>query len=104
LRLLVIEQKDLKRWEVTAAKEILAEDSPSTESSEATAHDGGSGPQPKSPDDITSRASKPPAKKLAPWAVLLALVRSPRGMSGFLTTFIFGLVLGCLEPTYVVLW
>ena len=38
-------------------------------------------------------------KELSPLGVLAALARSGRGLNGFLITFVFGLVLGALDPT-----
>jgi hypothetical protein len=41
----------------------------------------------------------PPNNELAPWEVLMALVKNKRGMTGFVMTFIFGSVMGMIDPT-----
>lgn len=48
---------------------------------------------------VAHRVQDRPRKHLSPVGVLLALVRSPRGMAGFLMTFVFGFVIGTLDPT-----
>jgi len=110
----VIEQKDLTKWESKAVEEIAKRDDipPPTASQLTLAGDGDDAPdRAKVPEELAAEEPEPPArlespmprappKKLKPWGVLLALVRSPRGVSAFLMTFIFGLVLGTLDPTY----
>lgn len=53
------------------------------------------------PSEAALPQEKAPVKELSPWGVLVALAKSPRGMNGALMTFIFGMVLGVLDPTYV---
>lgn len=38
-------------------------------------------------------------RELEPWEVLIALVKNKRGMTGFILTFIFGSVMGTIDPT-----
>ncbi|WVF68416.1 hypothetical protein IAT40_003181 [Kwoniella sp. CBS 6097] len=121
LRLFVIEQKDLREWqakhnaslqspsstsEKTAPREegdIPAADSSATttatenEAAQALATSGGD------PVDVIGKSAGPGPKKdvveLSPWGVLVTLMSSGRGMTAFWITFVYGMVLGVLEPT-----
>ena len=112
----MIEQKDLAKWEAKAIEVTRHEDNRTpTAASQVAMLDGARDPQAdglKAADGVQSRSlnqtaspgrtvSQVPRKKLSPWNVLSALARSPRGMSGFLMTFVYGIVLGSLDPTYV---
>ncbi|CAD6570457.1 MAG: hypothetical protein TREMPRED_005852 [Tremellales sp. Tagirdzhanova-0007] len=113
-RLLVIEQKDLLKWEAKAKEVTQHEDHrPPTGVYQTVVSHGALDPQSdglKAADAVRTQPldqtaspgrtiTQTPRKKLSPWSVLSALVRSPRGMSGFLMTFVYGIVLGSLDPT-----
>lgn len=108
-RLLVVEQKDLQKWEVPGDKKVAETDGPVTPPALAPAGRDAAdiGPEdpfamrPSMPHLSTSSLAADSPKGLSPWGVLVALIMSPRGMAGFLITFLFGLSLGALDPTYV---
>ncbi len=59
-------------------------------------------PTSSSDNDNTGKSTndaKP--KELSPWGVLVALASSPRGCTAFALTFVFGMVIGALDPTCV---
>jgi hypothetical protein len=49
--------------------------------------------------DNSIPAKKVVEKQLSPWGVLVALAKSKRGGNGFVTTAVFGFVIGGLDPT-----
>ncbi|WVW87013.1 hypothetical protein I302_109069 [Kwoniella bestiolae CBS 10118] len=85
LRLLVIEQKDLRQWEET---------SHTTTGSEQTRSED---------EEQVRQAEVPPGQlegmELSPWKVILTIGSSARGMTGFWVTFIYGLIIGIYEPS-----
>ncbi|ORX37801.1 major facilitator superfamily domain-containing protein [Kockovaella imperatae] len=109
-RMLVIERKQMMKYE--SAKTT---DMPLTATPESTTHmDGDEKARPDLSTDpeaaIASRDRSPASTRvpkipdkvksdLTPWQVVAKLGRSSRGMNGVTITFIFGFVLGALDPT-----
>jgi DHA1 family vesicular acetylcholine transporter-like MFS transporter 3 len=88
LRLLVIEQKELPPIETPHQLQADREKTPTP------ATEAGQGLETSCPPDASASV-----KELSPWGVLVALAKSPRGMNGFIATFIYGLAIGALDPT-----
>ncbi|KAK4688721.1 hypothetical protein P7C73_g1372, partial [Tremellales sp. Uapishka_1] len=80
MRLFVVEQKDLKKWHLEGEIKVKPASEEGTLVPEAA-------------------VAQPPVKELSPWGVLVALARSPRGLTAFGMTFLFGLIIGVLDPT-----
>ena len=48
------------------------------------------------------RTSVSPDEELSPWAVLIKLLFSARGLTAFLLTALYGLIVGTIDPTYAI--
>ncbi|WVQ95955.1 hypothetical protein IAU59_003054 [Kwoniella sp. CBS 9459] len=125
LRLFVIEQKDLREWQ---ARQLASSQGSSLvgQASERASRSGESGnaslpnstvivdeggpSRPPTPGgngalevETIGGLSGPGPKKdvveLTPWGVLITLISNKRGMTAFWVTFVYGMVLGVMEPT-----
>lgn len=96
MRLLVIEQKDLPR-PVNPANPIASADVEKFSDPDEPASTADESPTISSEDQITKQ------KQLSPWGILVAFAKSPRGMNGFAATAVYGLIVGAVDPTCVLL-
>ncbi|OCF34316.1 hypothetical protein I316_03830 [Kwoniella heveanensis BCC8398] len=93
LRLFVIEQKDLREWQEKHNASLQASPLNKQKSSENA---------PREAADFGNVLGPGPQKdivELSPWEVLITLLSNKRGMTAFWVTFVYGMVLGVLEPT-----
>ncbi|WWC95742.1 hypothetical protein V866_002608 [Kwoniella sp. B9012] len=108
LRLLVIEQKDLREWEERNHAET-APDQVEVRHAEVPSERLMENPDPnlatESMDAPTTESgqirekSAEPIVELSPWKVVLTIGSSARGMTGFWVTFVYGLIIGIYEPS-----
>ncbi|WWD20223.1 hypothetical protein CI109_104699 [Kwoniella shandongensis] len=105
LRLFVLEQKDLRKWEAKHAQRLAASHQrvAADEERRSRGLDIGSSDvatRDDSPDTlVAAEVEKKPKTELSPWGVIVALGSSPRGMTAFVVSVVYGLVLGSLEPS-----
>ncbi|WVR08153.1 hypothetical protein IAU60_005199 [Kwoniella sp. DSM 27419] len=114
LRLFVIEQRHLREWQerheignteaaATAEKAgTIESDEAVIGSSQRKTKNGPTnspGEEPSGAEPVTTPEVREAPVELSPWGVLMTLLSSTRGMTAFWVTFVYGTVLGVLEPT-----
>nr|XP_019043632.1 hypothetical protein I302_08212 [Kwoniella bestiolae CBS 10118]OCF22562.1 hypothetical protein I302_08212 [Kwoniella bestiolae CBS 10118] len=98
LRLLVVEQKDLRRWEAKQEQKRLA----NTQSQSPANVSVNTEPVENNvvtPEAAVEKQEEKEVVELSPWKVIVTICSSGRGMTGFWLTFMYGLIIGMLEPT-----